>query len=138
MATLNRVQLIGNLGGDVEHRVTPGGTSVGNFSVATTESFKNKEGEKVEKTEWHRVVGWGGLADLCSKYLQKGSSVYVDGRIEQREFLDKEDKRQVSFEVIASNVQFLGKTKGKGSEAKSDGAETSAPTGLPSDAGEAA
>lgn len=114
MASLNRVQLIGNLGGEVEKRATGEGRVVANFSLATTESFTGKDGKRDERTEWHRVVVWEGLAETCAKYLQKGSSVFVEGRIEQAEWLDKEGQRHVKFEIIARDVQFLSRPKGKG------------------------
>ncbi len=118
MASLNRIQLLGNLGQDPEIRATAAGKPVGNFSVATNESYTKDDGTKVESVEWHRVVVWGGLAELCGKYLQQGSTVLVEGRMKYSEYTDKEGRTQLSPEVIATNVQFLGKTKGKASEAQ--------------------
>lgn len=122
MASLNRVQLIGNLGGEVEKRATGEGRAVANFSLATTESFTGKDGKREERTEWHRIVVWEGLAETCAKYPQKGSSVFVEGRIEQTEWTDKEGLKRVKFEIIARDVQFLSRAKGKG-----DGASLGVP-----------
>lgn len=119
MASLNRVQLIGNLGGEVEHRLTATGKSVANFTLATTDSFA-REGVTERRTEWHRIVVWESLADTCAKYLQKGSGVFLEGRIEQREYTDKEGVARVSYDIVARDVQFLSRTKGKGDEAKVD------------------
>ena len=91
MAGMNKVILIGNLGKDPEIRYTPSGTAVANFSIATSESWTDKEsGEKRERTEWHRIVAWGKLAEICGEYLHKGKQVYVEGRIQTRDWEDNE------------------------------------------------
>jgi single-strand DNA-binding protein len=113
MAGLNRVTLVGNLGKDPEVRYTQGGTAVANFSLATTEKWKDKDGKEQEKTEWHRIIVWGKQAENCGEYLAKGRQVLIEGRLQTREWKDKDDKRQWSTEVVASHVMFLG-TKGEG------------------------
>jgi single-strand DNA-binding protein len=116
MGSLNRVTLLGNIGADLEVRTTPTGKAVANFSLATNEGF-TKDGEREERTEWHRVVVWDQLASNCAKHTQKGSTVLVEGRLQTREYTDKEGKTLFSTEVVANNVQFIGKLKGKTAEA---------------------
>jgi single-strand DNA-binding protein len=114
MGSLNRVVLLGNIGADVEVRTTPSGKAVANFSLATNEGY-TKDGEREERTEWHRIVVWDQLATTCAKHTQKGSTVLVEGRLQTREYADKDGKAMFSTEVVASNVQFVGKGKdGKG------------------------
>lgn len=108
MASLNKVMLIGNLGQDPEKRVTNTGQSVANFSIATTERWLDKSGQRQEKTEWHRVVVWGPQADNCAQYLSKGRPVYVEGRLQTREWNDKDGNKRYTTEVVAQRVQFLG------------------------------
>jgi single-strand DNA-binding protein len=108
MASVNRVILIGNLGRDPELRYTPSGTAVANFSLATTDRFSNKQGERQERTEWHRIVAWGRTAELCAQYLSKGRSVYVEGRLQTNEWEDKEGQKRRTTEIVAQTVQFLG------------------------------
>lgn len=105
---LNKVLLMGNLGRDPEVRFTTGGTSVANFSIATNESWKDKNGQLQEKTEWHRIVVWGKLAELCGEYLKKGRQAFIEGRLQTREWTDKEGKKNYSTEIVANNVQFIG------------------------------
>jgi single-strand DNA-binding protein len=105
---INRVILIGNLGADPELRHTPGGASVCNFSIATNESWTDKSGEKQERTEWHRIIVWGRMADACAKYLGKGRPVYVEGRLQTRKWDDKEGVTRYLTEIVAQHVQFLG------------------------------
>lgn len=106
---INKVILIGNLGRDPEVRFTPSGQAVANFSIATSESWTDKtSGQKNEKTEWHRIVVWGKLAELCGEYLKKGRQCYVEGRLQTREWTDKENKKNYTTEVVANTVQFLG------------------------------
>jgi single-strand DNA-binding protein len=121
MASVNKVILVGNLGRDPELRYTPGGQAVANFSLATTERFSNKEGERQERTEWHRVVAWGRTGEICAQYLAKGRSVYVEGRIQTREWEDKEGQKRWSTEIVATNVQFLGGRGEGGSSAPASG-----------------
>lgn len=104
---LNKVQLIGFLGKDPETRNTSGGNSVTNFSMATTERWKDKSGEKQEKTEWHNIVVWKQQGENCARYLSKGSKAYVEGRIQTRKWEDREGNDRYTTEVVASNVVFL-------------------------------
>lgn len=109
MATLNKVQIIGRVGQDVETK--PAGSScVATLSVATDESY-TKDGNKVEKTEWHRVVLWGKLAELAAQYLQKGSMVYVEGKLQTREWQDKDGAKKYSTEIQGLVLQFLDSNK---------------------------
>jgi len=105
---LNKVILIGNLGRDPEVRYTPGGLAVANFSMATSETWKNKEGEKETRTEWHRIVAWGKLGEICGEYLSKGKQVYIEGRIQTREWEDKEGNKKYTTEIIALQMLMLG------------------------------
>jgi single-strand DNA-binding protein len=120
MASVNKVILIGNLGRDPELRYTQSGQAVANFTLATTERFSNREGERQERTEWHRIVAWGRTAELCAQYLAKGRSVYIEGRLQTREWEDKEGQKRRTTEITAHTVQFLGARGGPGSPAGSD------------------
>ena len=111
---VNKVILIGNLGADPEVRFTPGGQAVANFRIATSESWQDKNGQKQERTEWHRIVVWGKLAELCGEYLKKGRQCYIEGRLQTREWTDKENKKNYTTEVVANTVQFLGSRDGAG------------------------
>ena len=116
MASVNKVILIGNLGRDPEVRYTPNGNAVCNVSVATTRNWKSKDsGDKVEETEWHRVVFYDRLAEIAGEYLKKGRSVYVEGRLKTRKWQDKDGKDQYTTEVIAEQMQMLGGREGMGS-----------------------
>tara|TARA_Y100000746_G_scaffold57446_1_gene46387 strand:- start:97 stop:510 length:414 start_codon:yes stop_codon:yes gene_type:complete len=108
MSGVNKVILIGNLGKDPEVRYLDSGVAVANFSLATTENYRNKEGEKVSQTEWHNVVLWRGLAEIAEKYLKKGSSVYIEGRIRNRKWEDKEGNTRYNNEILADNMTMLG------------------------------
>lgn len=107
MAGLNRVMLIGNLGKDPEIRILESGTKVASFPLATTETFKNKNGEKVDQTEWHNIVVWRGLADIAEKLLHKGTQVYIEGRLRTRKWEDKEGHKRYTTEVVAENFIIL-------------------------------
>ena len=100
--------LIGNLGKDPEVRHLDSGVAVANFSLATTESYNNKQGERISQTEWHNVVLWRGLADIAEKYLKKGNSVYIEGKIHTRKWEDKEGNTRYSTDVIADKMTMLG------------------------------
>ena len=114
MAGINKVILIGNLGRDPELRYTQNGQPVANFSLATSEQWTDKNsGEKVERTEWHRIVVWGRSAEHCSQYLAKGRTVYIEGRLQTREWEDKEGQKRSTTEVNAQTVQFLGGPRGQ-------------------------
>jgi len=105
--SLNKVMIIGRLGQDPELKHTPTGTAVCNFSVATSESWNDKSGQKQEKTEWHRVVVWNKLAELCNQYLNKGKQVFVEGKLQTRSWDDKDGQKKYTTEILASTVQFL-------------------------------
>ncbi len=113
MAGVYKVILIGNLGRDPELRYTQGGQAVANFTVATTENWNNKNGEREERTEWHRIVVWGRAAENCGQYLSKGRSVYIEGRLQTREWEDKDGNKRRTTEVNAQTVQFLGGARGE-------------------------
>ena len=113
MASLNKVILIGNLGRDPETRYLPNGDAVTNISVATTDTWKDKAGEKQEKTEWHRVTLYRRLAEIAAEYLKKGSQVYLEGRIEYREY-EKDGQKRYSTDIVASEMKMLGSRQGGG------------------------
>ena len=115
MASVNKVILIGNLGKDPETRYLPSGDAVTNITVATTDTWKDKNGEKQEHTEWHRIAFFGKLAEIAGEYLKKGSPVYVEGRIRTRKWQDKEGQDRYSTEIVADRMQMLG-SRGGGSE----------------------
>lgn len=107
--SVNKVILVGNLGKDPELRYTPSGTAVCTFSLATTERFKNKQGEQQEKTEWHNIVVWAGLAEICGKYLTKGKQVYIEGRIQNRSYDDRDGNKRYITEIVANEMQMLSR-----------------------------
>ena len=115
MASVNKVILVGNLGKDPEVRLTPGGDSIANITLATTESWKDKSGVKQEKTEWHRVSFFGRQAEVVGEYLRKGSQIYVEGRIQTRKWQDKEGQDRYTTEIVADRMQMLGGKSGGGS-----------------------
>ena len=112
MASVNKVILIGNLGRDPETRYTTGGDAVTNLRLATTETWKDKSGEKQEKTEWHTVVLFGRQAEIAGEYLKKGRSVYIEGRLQTRKYTDKEGVEKYSTEVVGDRMQLLGSRDG--------------------------
>jgi single-strand DNA-binding protein len=112
--SVNKVILVGRLGRDPETRYTAGGQAVANFSVATDESYKDRNGERQKRTEWHKIVVWGKQAEIAQQYLKKGSLVFIEGRIQSREWQDKEGQKRTSFEIVANNFRMLG---GKGDSA---------------------
>jgi single-strand DNA-binding protein len=114
MASVNKVILIGNLGRDPETRYMPDGAAITNVSIATTETWKDKAGEKQEKTEWHRVAFFGKLAEIAGEYLKKGSQVYVEGRLQTRKWQDKEGHDKYMTEIVADRMQMLGSRQGLG------------------------
>ena len=116
MASINKVILIGNLGKDPEVRYTANGAAICNIGIATTRSWKDKtSGEKVEETEWHRVVFYDRLAEIAGEYLKKGRPVYVEGRLKTRKWQDKDGVEKYTTEVVADNMQLLGGRDGEGS-----------------------
>ena len=108
MAGVNKVILVGNLGKDPEVRYLDSGVAVANFSLATTENYKNKQGEKVSQTEWHNIVLWRGLAEVAEKWLKKGSSVYIEGKIRTKKWEDKEGNTRYNTEILGDNMTMLG------------------------------
>lgn len=106
--SVNKVILLGRLGQDPELKYTPGGSAVCNFSLATTEGWTDKQGQKQEKTEWHRVVVWGKLAELCNQYLAKGRQAFIEGRLQTRAWDDKDGNKRYTTEILAATVQFIG------------------------------
>ncbi len=137
MASVNKVILIGNLGRDPELRYTQSGQAVTNFTMATTDRFSNRSGEREERTEWHRIVAWGRTAELCAQYLSKGRSVYVDGRLQTREWEDKEGQKRRTTEIVAQSVQFLGSpregARNQGGSAAQEGGGSSTPSDGPAE-----
>lgn len=128
--SLNRVTLIGNVGADPEIRTTPNGGRVAQFSVATTRVWTGQSGDRQEKTDWHRVVAWDNargakLATVCEQYVKKGEKLYVEGRIEYRQWQDKENQTRYTTEVIANEVILLGSRGGGDGEPR--GSRSSAP-----------
>ncbi len=135
---VNKVILVGNLGRDPEVQTFDNGVKKASFSVATTEGYKNREGERTTHTEWHNVVLWRGLAEVAEKYLRKGSSVYIEGRIRRRDYEDENKQKKYIFEILCDNMTMLGggprrdgafEESGNGSAAKTETSdvETSVP-----------
>jgi single-strand DNA-binding protein len=113
MSSVNKVILIGNLGKDPEVRYINETTPVANFTLATTESYKDKNGQRQDITEWHNIVAWRGLAEVAEKYLKKGKQVYIEGRIRTRSWDDKEGNKRYTTEIVADTMQMLGKREGE-------------------------
>ena len=135
---VNKVILVGNLGKDPEIRYSPNGGAVANITIATSESWKDKvSGEKQEKTEWHRVVFFGRLAEIAGEYLKKGAQIYVEGRLQTRKWQDKEGKDRYTTEIVANEMQMLGSREGRGAPAdhgdfdQSAGSQESRPAARP-------
>ena len=113
MAGVNKVILIGRLGSDPEIRYTNSGTAVANFSLATSANWVNKDGGREERTDWHRVVAFGRLGEICGEYLNKGKQVYVEGRLQTRSWEDKDGNRRKTTEIVAQQLQMLGAPSGE-------------------------
>jgi single-strand DNA-binding protein len=135
MAGVNKAILVGNLGRDPELRTTPNGQSVVNFTLATSETWTDKSGERVERTEWHRIVVWGRTAEMCNQYLSKGRTVYVEGRIQTREWEDKDGNKRYTTEINANTVNFIGPRGSSGSSGSSGGDSGGEPSGGSNDGG---
>ncbi|KXK37580.1 MULTISPECIES: single-stranded DNA-binding protein [Nitrosomonas] len=114
MASLNKVMLIGNLGRDPEIRYMPSGDAMANLNIATTDTWKDKGGEKQERTEWHRVVMFGKQAEIAGEYLKKGSQIYIEGRLQTRKWTDKSNVERYTTEIVADRMQMLGGRSGGG------------------------
>src|SRR4051812_12046634 len=123
MASVNKVIIVGNLGRDPETRYMPEGGAITNISVATTEKWKDKNGEMQEKTEWHRVAFFGKLAEIAGEYLKKGSQVYVEGRLQTRKWQDKDGADKYMTEIVANQMQMLGSRQGMGGGRAAEAAE---------------
>ncbi len=124
MAGVNKVILIGRLGADPEIRYTPNGTAVANFRLATSENWTNKDGQREERTEWHRIVAFGKLGEICGEYLTKGKQIYVEGRIQTRSWDDRDGNKRWTTEIIATNMQMLGSSQTQMSDADETGVAT--------------
>ncbi len=109
MGSVNKVILIGNLGRDPEVRHTPSGAAVTNFSIATNEAWNNRDGQREERTEWHRIVAFGKLAEICGQYLKRGKQVYVEGRLQTRQWEDRDGNKKSTTEIVATNITMLGR-----------------------------
>ncbi len=106
--SVNKVILVGNLGKDPELRYTPSGAAVATFSIATSERYKDRDGQQQEKTEWHNIVVWRNLAEICGKYLHKGKQVYIEGKIQTRSYDDRDGNKRYITEIVADQMQMLG------------------------------
>jgi single-strand DNA-binding protein len=126
MASVNKVILVGNLGRDPETRYTTGGDAVTNIRVATTDTWKDKNGEKQERTEWHTVVFFGRQAEIAGEYLKKGKQVYIEGRLQTRKWQDKEGQDRYTTEIVADRMQMLGTREGSGAAVAAEPSERSA------------
>ncbi|MFO1414414.1 MAG: single-stranded DNA-binding protein [Burkholderiales bacterium] len=120
MASVNKVILLGNLGRDPETRYTTGGDAVTNLNIATSEQWKDKSGEKQERTEWHRVVLFGRQAEIAGEYLKKGRSVYIEGRLQTRKYTDKDGVEKYSTEIVADRMQLIGGARDGGGGGDAD------------------
>ncbi len=128
MASVNKVILVGNLGADPEVRYTPSGVAWANFSLATSRNWKDKDtGERKEQTEWHRIVVWRRLAEICGEYLHKGSQVYIEGRLQTRSWEDKDGNKRWTTEIVALEMQMLGSRGEKGDDFGQSGGGQFAP-----------
>ena len=110
--SVNKAILIGNLGADPEIRYTSGGQGVANFRIATNRVYNDRNGQRQEQTEWHNIVAWGKLAEICERYLKKGSSVYIEGRIQTRSWEDQSGQRRWTTEIVAQQMTMLGSGAG--------------------------
>ena len=139
--SINKAILVGNLGKDPELRYTANGQAVATFSLATTEKFKSKSGEAQERTEWHNIVAWGNLAEICGKYLTKGKQIYCEGRIQSRSYDDRDGNKRYITEIVISDMQMLGGRPGEeggggggGRPARAAGGPPREPVAVPADA----
>ena len=124
--SINKAILVGNLGKDPELRYTPSGTAVCTFSIATSDRFKNKQGEQQERTEWHNIVVWSGLAEICGKYLTKGKQVYIEGRIQNRSYDDRDGNKRYITEIVANEMQMLSRSGDQGGQGGQGGGSSNA------------
>ncbi len=131
--SVNKVILIGRLGKDPEMRFTPGGKAVTNFTMATNEYWTDQSGERQERTEWHRIVTWGKLAEICAKLLGKGKQVYIEGRLQTRSWDDRDGNKRYTTEIVANAMQILSAMESGGDRAYTgdEGGDTPAGNGMP-------
>lgn len=129
MASVNKVILIGNLGKDPEVRHLEGGVAVARFPIATSESFKDKSGQRQERTEWHNIVVWRGLAEVAEKYLKKGNSVYIEGKLRTNNYQDKDGIQRYSTEIVVDNMTMLGGRNDAGNSGHQQESATPASSG---------
>lgn len=125
---VNKVILVGNLGKDPELRYTAAGTAVATFSLATTERYKDRDGAQQEKTEWHNVVAWRQLAEICGKYLHKGKQVYIEGKIQTRSYDDRDGNKRYITEIVADQMQMLGRAGEDGGRSNQPAHQRDEPT----------
>jgi len=130
MASVNKVILVGNVGRDPETRYMPSGDAIVNLSLATTDQWKDKNGEKQERTEWHRIVIFGKTAEIAGQYVRKGSQIYIEGRLQTRKWTDKEGQERYTTEIVADRMQMLG-SRGGGGDAPMDREPPPAPASEP-------
>jgi single-strand DNA-binding protein len=134
MSGINKVILIGRLGRDPEVKYTPSGAAVANFPLATSEQWKNKDGEKQERTEWHRIEAWRRLGEICGEYLHKGSQIYIEGRIQTDSWEDREGNKRYTTKIVANNMQMLDSaSKGGRAESRDDYFPSEEPVSVPDD-----
>lgn len=129
MIALNKVILVGNLGKDPEVRHLEGGTAVANFSLATSESYKDKSGQRIEQTEWHNIVVWRGLAEVAEKHLKKGMTIYVEGKLRTRSWDDKEGHKRYLTEIVADTFTILSKKENSAASNNDEGINIRTKTG---------
>ncbi len=120
MAGVNKVILVGNLGKDPEVRHLEGGVAVAKFTLATSESYKDKTGQRIDQTEWHNIVVWRGLADVAEKYLKKGMTIYVEGKLRTRSWDDKEGQKHYSTEIVGDTFTILSKKENNPTQSKDE------------------
>ncbi|MBA3031003.1 MAG: single-stranded DNA-binding protein [Desulfobacteraceae bacterium] len=135
MSGVNKAIILGRLGKDPEVRYTQDGRAIANFSVATSEEWKDKStGEKMERTEWHRIVAFNKLGEICGEYLSKGSQVYLEGKIQTREWTDKDGNKRYTTEIVASSIQFIGsRSEGQGSSERGNHDQGQSYSDMPDD-----
>jgi single-strand DNA-binding protein len=129
--SVNKVILVGNLGKDPELRYTPAGAAVANFSLATTERYKDRDGNRQEKTEWHNIVAWRQLAEICGKYLHKGKQIYLEGKIQTRSYDDRDGNKRYITEIVMDEMQMLGTKNESGDSPYASETQTVRPQSSP-------
>ena len=127
-SSVNKVILIGRLGKDPETKFTQGGVAIARFSMATDESWKDQSGEQQQRTEWHNIVAWRRLAEICGQYLMKGKLVYIEGRLQTRSWEDKEGNRRTSYKISSDNFNFMGGGKDNNSGTETQNSTSQATT----------